>query len=111
MSEEALFEINCNKTPFHLRIREYNGYLDLDSVNSGEGKVLKIVTLYSNRDAAINQDMFSEIKKILVESPTDEDIIAYIDDAGIACIEYLNGEILKEFKLLTDINLFDNAEF
>ncbi|MBE5817465.1 MAG: hypothetical protein E7312_00240 [Clostridiales bacterium] len=89
-------EIQWDKPSFDLRLREYNNYFDLDGVSSYGDQNLKIITLYKDRESAINKDMFSVLKKILVECGDHENAIAYLDDNDIICVEFPNGDIIKQ---------------
>ena len=89
-------EIQWDKPSFDLRLREYNNYFDLDGVSSYGDQNLKIITLYKDRESAINKDMFSVLKKILVEFGDHENAIAYLDDNDIICVECPNGDIIKQ---------------
>ena len=110
MSEELPFETNQNKASFYLKIREYDAYFDLNNVNSDECTILKVAALYSSRESAINKDMFSVIKKIFIEVSSDDDFIAYVDDDEIICIEYPNGEIIKQTDTTTDVGMLDHID-
>ena len=98
-----------DKTSFNLRIREYSNYYDVDNVNAVGYNLLKTITLYSDRESAINQDMFSKIKKILIECKGDQDVIAYLDENEIITIEFANGEIIKQIQDEDYENLFDTG--
>lgn len=88
-------EIQWGKTSFDLRFREYNNYFDLEGVDAYNNGMLRIVKLYKSREAAVNEDMFSVLKKLLVECDNNESILAYLDDEGIMCIEFANGNVIK----------------
>ena len=89
-------EIQWDKPTLDLRLREYNNYFDLDGISSYGNQNLKIITLYEDKEAAVNEDVFSVLKKLLVECGDHESAIAYLDEEGIICVEFPNGEIIKQ---------------
>ena len=110
MSETFPSEIKWDTPSFHLRIREYNDYYDLDNVNTVGENILKIITLYSNRESAINRDMFSEIKKLLVECKPDQEAFAYLDENDVITVEFADGEIIKQIQEEQNYeDMFDTA--
>ena len=65
-------EIQWDRPSFDLRLREYNNYFDLDGISPYGDQSLKIITLYKDRKSAIEEDMFSVLKKLLVECDEHE---------------------------------------
>ena len=61
-------EIQWDKPTLDLRLREYNNYFDLDGISSYGNQNLKIITLYEDKEAAVNEDIFSVLKKLLVDA-------------------------------------------
>ena len=89
-------EIQWDRPSFDLRLREYNNYFDLDGISPYGDQSLKIITLYKDRKSAIEEDMFSVLKKLLVECDEHENAIAYLDEEGLICVEFPDGKIIRQ---------------
>ena len=67
----------------------------IDIENSILGSIILDNSLAYKLDE-LNKDMFSVLKKILVECGDHENAIAYLDDNDIICVEFPNGDIIKQ---------------